>query len=129
MDPLIFRIAAIGMITALLALALKKDNPVFAALVALAGSLVIFFLIIPRFAAVLEMFRIITDNVGNGGMYISTVLRIIGIAYVAEFGSNICADAGESGLAARVELAGKVLILGASAPIILTLLGQILSLT
>ena len=129
MDALIFRVAAVGIASAFLALLLKKDNPVFAALIAISGSLILFFLIVPRFAAVFEMFRIITDNIGSGEVYIPTVLRIIGIAYAAEFGANICADAGEAGLASRVELAGKILILAASTPIIVTLLDQILRLT
>ena len=127
MDSLIFRIAVTGIISALLAVVLKKDNPVFAVLIGLAGSILIFFMILPRLGAVIDMLRTIGDSLGSGYAYVSVVLRVIGIAYIAEFGSSICADAGESGLASRVELAGKVLILTTSAPIILTLLRQILT--
>jgi len=127
MYGLILRIAAIGIVTAFLALMLRRDNPVFAALITLAGSVLIFFMLVPRFAAVIELFTAITDNIGTGGVYVVTVLRVIGIAYAAEFGASICADAGENGLASKVELAGKILILATSAPVILTLLQQILS--
>ena len=115
------------MACAFLALALRRDNPAFAALIALTGSVLIFFMIVPRFGAALEMIRLITDNLGSGAAYVTTVLKIIGIAYAAEFGAGICADAGETGLAQRVELAGKILILAAAAPVVLTLLRQVLT--
>ncbi|MCL2406941.1 MAG: stage III sporulation protein AD [Defluviitaleaceae bacterium] len=127
MDTLILRIAATGVVSAFLALSLKKDNPVFASLIAVIGGVLIFFMIAPYFSAVLSLFTSISDNIGTGGVYITTVLRVIGVAYAAEFGSSICADAGENGLAQKVELAGKILILAIAAPVILTLLQQILT--
>ena len=127
MDTFIFRLAAIGITSAVLALVLKKENPVFAMLIALAGSILIFVMVIPRFAVVIELIQLISYNLGDSAVYITTVIKIIGIAYAAEFGASICADAGESGLASHVELAGKLLILAASAPIILTLIRQVLS--
>jgi stage III sporulation protein AD len=127
MDGLIFKIAAVGVISALLAVTLRRDNPVFAVLIGLAGGVLVFFMAAPRFGAALDMIKSVADSLGDGAAYISTVLKIIGIAYAAEFGASICSDAGEAGLASRVELAGKALILAASAPVVLTLLRQILS--
>ena len=127
MDGLIFRIAATAIITAMIALILRQENPVFAALAALAGGVLIFFMALPRLGAALEVLQTVAGNLGDGGAYITAVLRVIGIAYIAEFGASICADAGEAGLASKVELAGKALILAASAPIALTLLRQVLS--
>lgn len=127
MDALIFRVAAAAIVCALLALTLRRDNPVFASLIALAGGVLIFFMVVPYLSAVLQTLHAVTDNLGEGSVYITTVLRVIGIAYAAEFGANICNDAGESALASRVELAGKVLILATAAPIVLTLLRQVVS--
>jgi stage III sporulation protein AD len=42
--------------------------------------------------------------------YLSIALKIIGIAYVCEFGVQVCKDAGENSIASKVELGGKVLI-------------------
>ena len=49
---------------------------------------------------------------------LETVLKIIGIAYIAEFGAQVTRDAGQGSIAAKIELAGKVLILIMAIPII-----------
>jgi len=55
----------------------------------------------------------------------STILKIIGIAYIAEFGAEVCKDAGEGAIASKIELAGKVIIIVLAAPIITSLLDLI----
>ena len=47
-----------------------------------------------------------------------TLLKIIGIAYIAEFGAQITKDAGQGAIASKIELAGKILILVMAIPIL-----------
>ena len=47
---------------------------------------------------------------------------MIGVAYLIQFASNICKDAGENALSGKVELVGRVLILSVSVPVILDIL-------
>jgi len=54
--------------------------------------------------------------------YVGVALKIIVIAYLVQFASGMCRDAGESALSAKVEMAGRMLILSASAPVILGIL-------
>jgi stage III sporulation protein AD len=60
--------------------------------------------------------------------YLTTILKIIGIAYIAEFGSQICKDAGEGSIAAKIEFAAKVLVMVLALPIIVAVLESILRL-
>lgn len=53
------------------------------------------------------------------------MIKIVGIAYIAEFGSEICKDAGQSAIATKIELAGKVIIAALAFPIIASLLDLI----
>ena len=55
-----------------------------------------------------------------------SVLKITGIAYIAEFGAEICRDAGEGAIAAKIEMAGKVIIIALAVPIITSLLDLVL---
>jgi stage III sporulation protein AD len=64
-----------------------------------------------------------------GAGHIATVIKIIGIAYAAEFGSQICADAGEGAIASKIELGGKGLIMAISTPIIVSLVEQLFIIT
>jgi stage III sporulation protein AD len=59
-------------------------------------------------------------------VYFATVLKITGIAYIAEFGAEICNDAGESAIASKIELAGKVIITVLAVPIITSMLDLIM---
>jgi stage III sporulation protein AD len=54
------------------------------------------------------------------------VLKITGIAYIAEFGAEVCKDAGEGSIASKIELAGKVTIIVLAVPIITSLLDLII---
>jgi stage III sporulation protein AD len=49
--------------------------------------------------------------------YIKAILKVVGISYIAGFSAQMCRDAGESALASKVELAGKVMILLIALPV------------
>ncbi len=53
------------------------------------------------------------------------LIRATGIAMIADFGAQLCQDAGESALAGRVELAGRVALMGMSAPLLTSLTGRL----
>lgn len=78
-----------------------------------------------------ELMRFFTElgrRSGMQGIYLDTVLRSIGIAYITAIGTQVAKDAGESGLAAVVELAGKVFILMAAVPVLGAILASLLGL-
>ena len=56
------------------------------------------------------------------------ILKIIGIGYLVEFGANFCIDAGNSSMADKILLAGKLIILIVSMPVITNLLDTVLGL-
>ena len=49
------------------------------------------------------------------------IIRVLGVSLLCEFAARACRDAGEEGIAMRVELGGKVMLLSMSLP----LLGEI----
>jgi len=59
-------------------------------------------------------------------IYIETILKIIGIAYIAEFAAQITKDAGQGAIASKIELGGKILILAMAIPIITVLIETII---
>ncbi|MDO5110914.1 MAG: SpoIIIAC/SpoIIIAD family protein [Clostridia bacterium] len=62
------------------------------------------------------------ERYGIDVRYMGVAIKVIGIAYLIQFASNICKDAGESALSGKVELVGRVLILSVSVPVILDIL-------
>jgi len=123
----IFQIVAIGIVGGILAVMLKRDNPTFAVMVSLAVAVLIFILLMPPLAGLIALIASITGHLSTGQEYVLVVVQIIGIAYVAEFGAQIASDAGEGSIAAKIELAGKVLVMGVAAPIIISLVEQVIA--
>ncbi|MGB9661662.1 MAG: stage III sporulation protein AD [Moorellaceae bacterium] len=99
-----------------------------ALLISLVTGAVIFLLLFDRIGAVIQVLTDLSDRAGINRFYLTTVLKIIGIAYVGEFGAQVCRDAGENAVASKVELAAKVLIMALSLPIMVAILESMVKL-
>ncbi len=121
----IVQIVAIGLITAILSLSVKKYNAEMSVLIAVVGGIIIFLLVIPKIGAVLEVLKRLGNLINIESEYLVIMLKVIGIAYIAEFGIQVCKDAGEGVIASKIELAGKVLIMVISLPIIVSVIESI----
>ena len=124
----IFQIVVIGIIGAVLSITIKKHNAEISLMVALATGIIIFFGMLDKIAELMLVLKSIADVGGINSYYITLVLKVIGIAYIAEFGVQLCKDAGESSIAAKVELSGKILIMVVSAPVLLAVLDMAVNL-
>ncbi|GIQ70690.1 stage III sporulation protein AD [Xylanibacillus composti] len=122
------QIVGIGLITTVLALILKEQKPVFAFLLALFAGMIIFLFLIGKISAVIDVLENMAAQSGVDMIFFRTILKIIGIAYIAEFGAQIVRDAGQESVAAKIELAGKVLILFMAIPIITVIMETVMKL-
>lgn len=121
----IMQIVAVGIIAGVMSLSIKKQAPEIALLISIAAAVLIFFMILPILSAVFDALGTVSARIQGDMGFIGTLLKITGIAYIAEFGAQICKDAGEGAIAAKIELAGKVLIMAASIPIIMALINLV----
>mgnify|MGYP001308309861 CR=1 FL=1 len=124
----IFKIAAIGIIATIFSVMLKNQKPEFSLHISIITGLLIFLFILSKLASVLEVFNTLAQKTNIDTVYIITILKIIGIAYIAEFGAQVCRDAGENAIASKIELGGKVLIMVLGIPILIALLDLIIKL-
>lgn len=115
-----------GLIAAVLLLVVRQKNAEIGALLSIVAGVVIFLAVVTRIGPVLELFRDLADRAQVNLYYINSILKIIGVAYLAEFGAQICRDAAESALAAKIEMAGKVIILVMAVPIVMAVLEIVL---
>ena len=120
------KIIAIGLVGTIFAVLLKKENPQLAMLLAAVTGILIFGIICVPLGRLIGLLRETAETVGDG--YFAVVLKVIGIAYLTQFGAQLCADAGEGTVAAKIELAGKILMMTAAAPVLIGLLGLVMGL-
>jgi stage III sporulation protein AD len=89
---------------------------------------VIFLFLVDQIALIINMIERLAINANVNLIYVETILKIIGIAYIAEFAAQITKDAGQGSLASKIELGGKVLILAMAIPILTVLIETIIQL-
>ncbi len=118
----ILQIVGLGIVATILAVVIKTQRPELGIQISIVTGVIVFLMIASKMSTVIELLNGFTRKANIDMTYMSTVLKIIGIAYIAEFGAEVCKDAGEGAIAAKIELAGKVIIIVLAVPIITSLL-------
>ncbi len=113
----IMNIVGFALVVTVFAVLLREGRPEMALLLALGFGILVFILVLGKMGTIINLFRDLTRSARVDELYLTTLLKILGIAYIAEFGAQICRDAGEGTIASKVEMAGKVLILLLALPI------------
>ena len=115
-------ISIIGIAAVLMAVQLKGLKGEYGIYLAAAAGLVIFFYSAGKLQVIVEVARRIEVYIKINNVYLTTLLKMIGITYIAEFSAGICKDAGYGALGTQIEIFGKLSILAVSMPILLSLL-------
>ena len=115
-------ISIIGIAAVLMAVQLKGLKGEYGIYLAAAAGLVIFFYSAGKLQVIVEVARRIEEYIKINNVYLTTLLKMIGITYIAEFSAGICKDAGYGALGTQIEIFGKLSILAVSMPILLALL-------
>ncbi|MBM7597994.1 stage III sporulation protein AD [Virgibacillus halotolerans] len=123
----IIQIVLLGIIASILYIVLKDIHASFAFFLILITGIIIFLAIIQQIGTILTLIQSLGDKANVEGMYMETILKIIGIAYIAELGASLTKDAGLTSVATKIEMAGKIFILLLAVPIITAVIESILS--
>jgi stage III sporulation protein AD len=124
----ILQIVGFGLVATTLAVVIKKQKPEIALQLSLAAGVIIFLLMIDKIRMVVLVLEELAVKANINIFYMTTVLKIIGIAYIAEFGAQVCRDAGESAIATKIEFAAKIVIMVVAIPIIVAILESVIRL-
>ena len=121
----IIQISILGVVGVLMAVQLKQEKAEVGTYLCIVISLFIFGAIMDNLSFFLDTVREIGDFINLENSYIATLIKMLGITYLAEFSSGICKDAGYQTIAVQIEMFGKIAILVLSLPILLALLRTI----
>lgn len=123
----IIQVVLFGLIATVLYIILKEINASFAFFIIVIAGIVIFLSIMKQIGMIIQLIQSLGQKASIDGIYLETILKIIGIAYIAELGANITRDAGLNAVASKIELAGKIFILLLAIPIITAVIEAILN--
>ncbi|NPV90397.1 MAG: stage III sporulation protein AD [Firmicutes bacterium] len=124
----IIQIVGAGLIVAVLVVIIRQQRPEMAMQLSLAFSAIVLLLVLGKVVGVIEVLKELTQRANVNQFYLSTILKVIGIAYIAEFGAQVCRDAGETAVASKVEFASKVIIMVLAVPIVIAIIDSLLQL-
>ena len=114
---------------AVLCLLVRQQQPQLGGLCAAAAGVMLLLAALEQLADVREVFARLTGMAGIEEGYLNTLVKVLGVSYVAELAAQTCQDLGEGGLALKVGLVGKLCVFTLTAPMLLSLLEMILELT
>ena len=122
----IIKIIGIGLVSLIIILMLRQYKPEFAIYVSLIAGIAILAISLGQISGVINLLNNIANKANINTQFISLLLKITGIAFLTEFAVSISNDCGETAIANKIDLGGKVLIIVISMPIISALLETIL---
>ena len=121
----IIKIIGIGLIAVIIVIILKQYKPEFTIYVSICAGVIILGLVMTRLSGIIELLTELSNKVSDTNGFLTVLIKITGIAFLTEFAVSICKDSGESAIASKVDLGGKVRIISMSIPIISALLETI----
>ena len=126
----IFKIAAIGLLTALTAALVRDSRSDVAFAVVIAGGAIMLTMLVDYFTGIFAFFDELVNKTGVDRGVIKTLLKIVGIGYVAELAAGICEESGAKSVGDKIVLGGKLIIFTLTVPILrflLDIIGSLMS--
>lgn len=118
----IFKVVGFAIISVILIVLLKEERKEMAILLVIASGVFIMLFAMSKITPIIDMLNSLINSSGISKDFLVIILKITGIAYIVEFGKNVCIDAGQNAIATKLEIAGKILIISLSLPLIATLI-------
>jgi len=124
----LMKILAVALVTVFAHMLIKQTKPEIAILISIVGSVIIIIMAVNVLNSVISSFYNIFQTTGIQSALLTPLLKIVAIGYIAEFGANICLDAGASSVADKILFAAKLIILVISMPIVTTVVDMVVEL-
>lgn len=118
----VVKIGMVGLAGVVLATMLKKEKSEYSTLISILVCVMIFTFVISKMKVVFAFVERLEDMLSIDSSYITLILKMIGIAYVAGFSMDVCKDAGYAAIGSQIETFAKISILLVSLPVLLTFL-------
>ncbi len=113
----IIKVVGFSIFSAILIVILKEEKKEFALILSIVAGVLILIFAMEKINPVLNMLYDLVNKSSINSNFLIIILKVTGIAYLVEFGKNICMDAGQSAISTKLELAGKIMVVALSLPV------------
>lgn len=115
MELSIVQLVILAVIGMLAALSCRKHHVEFSALISIGICLLLMFFMVQAFDGLVAFIQQLAGAVNLE--YVGVLLKLIGVAYICEFASGLCRDAGYQAISGQIETAGRVTMLLLTIPV------------
>jgi stage III sporulation protein AD len=99
-------------------LMIKRDKPEYSAMIIMLIGFYIALRVMAMIGNLMEEIGKWQTLIGDNTVYVSLLMKLIGITYLCEFAANLCKDSGHMALGNHIELFGKVAVMVAGFPVV-----------
>ena len=122
----IIKIVGIAFVTLIIVIILRQYKPEFAGYASMLGGAIIILLSLGKLEGIINLLENLASKTAINGEFLAILIKITGIAFLTEFATSVCKDSGETAIANKVDLGGKIIIIAISIPIISQLLETVI---
>ncbi|MDO4742953.1 MAG: stage III sporulation protein AD [bacterium] len=113
-----FSLIGLAVVSTILIIVLKKQTPEFAITVSVITGSILFYFLLKRFSPIYNELDSLFKKTGVDIKYFTAAFKALGICYITKFAADICNDFGQSSLAGKIELTGKIVIVSITIPLL-----------
>lgn len=114
---MLFKIIGATLIVCVVAVVLRQYKSEYAIFTVVAAAVLIYGLILGGFRQIMDFLTELSLSIENAGAYLAVMLKCFATAVITEISCDICRDSGESALATKIQLAGKIAIIIIAIPL------------
>ncbi len=122
----IVKVIGVGFIALIIIILLKQYRPEYTIYVSILAGAIILVMMLGKLSAIMNLLTNLSNKMSVNNKFLEVLIKITGIAFLTEFAVSICKDTGETAIASKVDLGGKIIIISMSIPIISALLETII---
>lgn len=122
----IIKIIGIAFLALIIIIILKQYKPEFAMYASILAGAIILFMSFSKLSGIISMLQNLASKTAVNGEFLAILIKITGIAFLTEFAVSVCKDTGETAIANKVDIGGKIIIIAISIPIISSLLETVI---
>ena len=104
-------VASVALIAAILSLVLKQYKPEYSLFISISAGILIFLSVLAVTRPIMDFINNLTSQTGLSGVYAEVLIKSLAVCYITQLASDCCTDAGETEIAGKLQIAGKVAIL------------------
>lgn len=124
----IFNISGAAIVTAVIAIVMRQQKQEYSTFIGIAAGALLLLFAIVNLSPVFDFMNGLADLAKLPQGHAAILFKTLGVCYVTQFAADVCRDAGETGIAGKVELAGKVIVLVLAMPMFESVLKMAVSL-